>query len=110
MSALTPDMISELLSSQRTRGDYDKALSEFLKSGETAIEVNTDSGVLAGKSADQVKTGLENAKKRTNESGQLVHTGANNVRVIKKEEAVFLIDTSKVEGAGAVTADEADEA
>jgi hypothetical protein len=100
MTVLDNDMIADLLQGQRTRGDYDTVVRDFLASGAPGIRVPLDSGALAGKTPDQAKTGLENARKRTDSNtGQLVHQGAQNVKVVKKEDIVYLIDTSKVAGA-----------
>ena len=74
--------IQQLLSGQKSRGDYDAELRSFLESGSPGIEVSLTEGRFAGKKASQVKTGLDNARKRTNEGGGLVHKGAENVKVI----------------------------
>lgn len=97
-NALTSDQITELLASSRSRGEYDQYLKEFMESGDPGRLVERDGGILAGKTEDQTKVGLENAKKRTNDAGELVHKGANLIKVIKKEGQVYVIDTSKVEG------------
>lgn len=104
MTALTPDLISELLAGARTKGAGDDVLTSFLDSDEAGIEVDLDSGPLAGKSAIQASTALNNAKKRTkqNDKGEtvMVHPEAAQVQVIKRKindvERVFLIDKSKV--------------
>jgi hypothetical protein len=97
-NALTADQITELLASSRSRGEYDQFLKGFMESGDAGTLVDREGGILAGKSEDQAKVGLENAKKRTNDAGELVHKGANLIKVIKKEGQVYIIDTSKVEG------------
>jgi hypothetical protein len=110
MQVLDDAFIADLLQGQRTRGDYDTVLRDFLASGAPGILIPLDSGPMTGKSADQVKTGLENARKRTDSNtGQLVHQGAQNVRVVKKDDLVYLIDTSKVQGAQAQQAQPAQE-
>jgi len=86
--------IQELLAVGRTRGAYGTVLSNFLESGEPGIEVPLDSGEIAGKSSKQAKTGLDNARKRTDEKGGLVYAGAQNVRVIEQDGKVYLINTS----------------
>ena len=107
MTTLSPNEIQELLSKARSRGEYDQYLKEFMESGDAGRLVDRESGILAGKSADQVKVGLENAKKRTDDNNKLIHgDGALAVKVIKKtegegddkEELVYVIDTSKVAG------------
>jgi hypothetical protein len=105
---LTAEAIQALLASSRGRGDYDSVLADFIKSGETGIEVDLSAGALAGKDAKNVVTGLNNAKGRMNkETGEPVHKGGHAVKVILRkvgegdnaEEHVFLINTSLVGGA-----------
>jgi len=95
MTALTPDKIAELLSKGRARGAYDPVMESFLTSGEAGIQVEA-TGALAGKTGKQIKSGLEAAKKRTNDNGVLVHEGAQNVRVIEADDNVYLINTAAV--------------
>jgi len=109
MSALTADMIQELLAGSRTRGAGTEVIKEFLDSDEAGIEVDLNSGPLAGKSPGQAYTTLLNAKKRTrtNESGstELAMPEAAKVRVIKRNQGtkenedwhVFLINTDKID-------------
>ncbi len=105
MSTLSPDMITQLLQKQRTRGDYESLIRSFLDSGEAGIEVPLDSGPLTGKTADQAKIGLDNARKRVDSTtGQPVIVGGHALKVVKvgkegEEQHVYLIDTSKVTGA-----------
>lgn len=81
--ALTAEMIQTLLSSAKSRGDYDQVLSDFINSGEAGIEVDLQSGPLTGKRAKQVKVGFDNARKKPNKEGTgLVHPGGKNVKVI----------------------------
>lgn len=104
-NALDMSTIQALLSNQKSRGDYDAELAAFLTSEEAGIEVSLTEGRFTGRTAQKVKTGLDNARKRTNEAGGLVHTGAQNVKVVAvgnvekgEEQHVYLIDTSKVGG------------
>jgi hypothetical protein len=95
-------MITELLSKQRTRGDYGTVIRNFLESNEAGIEVPLDSGPLAGKTADQVKIGLDNARKRVDSNtGQPDFPQGHALKVVKvgkegEDQHVYLIDTSKV--------------
>lgn len=93
-TALTPERIQELLSTQKSRGDYDAEIREFLSSNEAGIQVPLDSGRFSGRDAKKVKTGLDNARKRNNDDGTLVHNGGNNVKVIVSDDAVYLINTA----------------
>lgn len=93
-NVLDPTRIQELLAAGRTRGAYGSVLKTFLDSGEAGIEVPLDSGEIAGKSSKQAKTGLDNARKRTDDNGKLVYDGSQNVRVIEQEGHVYLINTS----------------
>jgi hypothetical protein len=115
VASLSADQIQDLLAGARSRGEYDQYLKEFLDSGDAGRLVDRESGILAGKGADQVKVGIENAKKRTNDAGTLLHPGAQHVKVIRKapqgddgkpmkdppdnQVMVYVIDTSKVAGA-----------
>lgn len=85
--------IQALLAAGRTRGAYGTVLQEFLESGEAGIEVDLTSGAIAGKSSKQAKTGLDSARKRTDEKGNLVYAGGQNVRVIEQDGHVYLINT-----------------
>jgi len=98
-NVLDPAKIQELLAAGRTRGAYGTVLSDFLTSGEAGIEVPLDSGPIAGKSSKQAKTGLDSARKRTDEKGNLVYAGAQNVRVIEQDGHVYLINTDSAEEA-----------
>ena len=97
MAALTQEQIQQLLANQRSRGDYDAVLSAFLDGGEAGEQVDLESGVLAGKDAKKVKTGLDNARKRINQStGKPVFEQGHAVKVIVAEDNVFLINTASV--------------
>ena len=103
--------IQELLSRQKSRGDYDADLREFLQSGEAGVEIDLTSGRFAGKRAKMVKVGFDNARKKTNEQG-LVHPGGNLVKVIavndknddegnpkgEVDEKIYLINTALLGG------------
>jgi hypothetical protein len=109
VSALSPDLIQELLAGSRTRGAGTEVIKDFIDSGEAGIEVDLNSGPLAGKNPGQAYTTLVNAKKRTktNEDGStvLAMPEAAKVRVIKRnagtkdapEFQVFLINTELVD-------------
>lgn len=97
VAALTQEQIQALLANQRSRGDYDAVLSAFLEGGEAGEQVDLESGVLAGKDAKKVKTGLDNARKRINQStGKPVFEQGHAVKVIVAEDQVFLINTAAV--------------
>jgi|SRR6185295_6755626 len=105
--AIDAQMIQALLSKQKSRGDYDADLRDFLSSGNAGVEIDLSSGRFAGKRAKQVKTGFDNARKKTNDQG-LVHPGGTLVKVIaindknddegnpkgEQEEHVYLINTA----------------
>jgi hypothetical protein len=102
-TALDPNMIQQLLSRTRSRGEYDEELSEFLSSGQVGVEIALTEGRFAGKGAKQVKTGFDNARKKTNANG-LVHAGGQNVKVVavtpkegeEGEEHLYLINQALV--------------
>lgn len=109
VSALTPDMIQDLLAGSRTRGAGTEVIKDFITSGDAGIEVDLNSGPLAGKNPGQAYITLTNAKKRTrtNEDGStvLAMPEAAKVRVIKRNSGdkenpewhVFLVNTDLVE-------------
>src|SRR4051812_8903266 len=88
MSELTQEAIAGLLSGSRTRGAGTEVIKDFLDSEAAGIEVDLNSGALAGKSPGQAYTTLLNAKKRTktDEGGAtvLAMPEAAKVRVIKR--------------------------
>ena len=90
--ALTPDQIQELLADSRGRGDYGTYLMNFVRSGSPGEQVDLTTGLLAGKTADKAKTGLENAKKARDKDGILKYPDAQDVLVIKKGDVVFVIN------------------
>ena len=93
-NVLTAEKIAELLAAGRVRGGYDKVLADFIESGEAGIEVDLSSGHIAGKTAKQATTGLNLARKRTDDNGKLKVEGANTVRVVEQDGHVFLINTA----------------
>lgn len=123
VQSLSLDEITGLLASQRGRGEYDEVLVDFLKSGEAGIVVPREGGTLAGKTADNVVTGLRNAINRTRD-GKIVHPEASECVAFKRmisgdpkseadkadesNYAVYLIDKSKLGAeAAAAVSDEA---
>jgi hypothetical protein len=97
--ALTADQIAELLKDNRGRGDYGQWLTDFVASGSAGEQVDTESGLLAGKTADKVKTGLENAKKARDRDGNLKLPQAQNTLIVKKDDMVFVINRDAAAGA-----------
>jgi len=96
--ALTPDQIAELLKDNRGRGDYGQWLTDFIASDSPGEQVDTESGLLAGKTADKVKTGLENAKKARDRDGNLKLPQAQNTLIVKKDDMVFVINRDAATG------------
>lgn len=105
MSALSPDMINELLSKARVKGSGDEVLKDFLESEEAGIEVSLTDGPFAGKSAQQAFTTLNNTKSKVHKDGELqgelVYPSAKQVVVVKRKgedgvEHVFLINKAKI--------------
>lgn len=87
-SELTEELINSLLSSSKQRGQYDAELKAILESNAKGVQIDLENGTFAGKKAQSVKTGLENAKKKLPEDVR------DTVRVIMQEENVFVINTS----------------
>lgn len=99
--ALTPDQINQLLSDQRGRGDYGVFLTDFVASKSSGEEVNLETGILAGKTAEKAKVGINNAIKSRDKNGALRYPDAQNVVVVspKGSDSVFVINKDFVGGA-----------
>lgn len=82
---LTDDLINSLLASSKQRGQYDTELKAILESGAKGVQIDLENGTFAGKKAQSVKTGLDNARKKLDEEAQAT------VRVIMQDEKVFVI-------------------
>lgn len=132
-TALTLDAINELLSSAKTRGDYEDELRAFVNGPDAGIEVDLTTGTLTGKDPKNVATGFNNARKKMLDNGQPAVPGGAQVKVLLrwvdtgepamddngnritndkgvpqniKEGHVFLINTAKVgDGSAAAPAD-----
>lgn len=88
-NVLSEDRINELLSMSKQRGLYEAEINSFVASGSRGVEVPLDSGTFAGKKAQSVKTGLDNARKKLDDVEV-----KNAIRVIKEEDHVFLLNTA----------------
>ena len=84
---LNDELIQNLLSSSKQRGQYDAELKAILDSGAKGVQIDLENGTFAGKKAQSVKTGFENAKKK------LADDVKDTVRVIMQEDNVFVINT-----------------
>lgn len=82
---LNDDVINALLASSKQRGQYDSELKAILDSGAKGVQIDLENGTFAGKKAQSVKTGLDNARKKLPEDVQAT------VRVIMQDEKVFVI-------------------
>lgn len=87
-NVLSADKVAELLASSKQRGVYEDELKSILAHGNRGEQVDLESGTLAGKKPQSVKTGLENAKKKLDEDVRA------NVRIILSEDQVFVINTA----------------
>jgi len=83
---LTDDLINSLLASSKQRGQYDTELKAILESKAKGVQIDLENGTFAGKKAQSVKTGLDNARKKLDEETQA------HVRVIMQDEKVFVIN------------------
>lgn len=82
---LNDDVINQLLASSKQRGQYDSELKAILDSDAKGVQIDLENGTFAGKKAQSVKTGLDNARKKLAEDVQAT------VRVIMQDEKVFVI-------------------
>ena len=81
LTELTDEQIAEAQSKTRARGVYDDALSQFMASGLRGAGIAPDSGPFEGKTAENIKSGLDNAKKRP-----IAPEGATDVKVVIYED------------------------
>ena len=79
--------LAEVLAGARGRGDYRTILEAFVGAGIRMAEIPLTEGLLEGKQASTVKTGFENAK-----NGKNPPAGADQVRVVKKEDKIYLVN------------------
>jgi len=85
---LSADLINQLLSSSKQRGQYDAELKAIIENGAKGVQVDLENGVFAGKKAQSVKTGLDNARKK------LAEDVRDTIRVIMQDDQVFVINTA----------------
>jgi hypothetical protein len=78
---LTDEEIAEAQSKTRARGVYDEALAMFLASGKRGAGIRPDNGPFEGKTVENIKSGLDNAKKRP-----IAPEGAADVKVVIYED------------------------
>lgn len=85
-TALDLSQIGDILGGTRSKTNAAEYLREFLASGDLGREVNLTAGSFAGKSAKQIKTALDNARKKvSDETGQLSVPGGTDVQVRVKQ-------------------------
>jgi hypothetical protein len=103
ITELDPTQLNEILSSVPERGAYDRELKDFLASESAGVEISLVEGRFQQKKPQSVKTGFEQAIKRTDSNGNRVAPeGADDVSVKIYKERVFLInDRLAREAAGA---------
>jgi hypothetical protein len=78
--------IASVLAGSRKRGDYREALETFVASGNKGERIDVEAGPFQGKSLTALyQSFVQNAK-----------THASNVRVVKNDEGVYLINTDLV--------------
>jgi len=92
MAGMSPEEILQILGQSRTKGEYAGYLKTFLDSGEAGVAVNDTWPALSQKKATTVKQGFENAKDKKD-----APEGAENVKVVKSNEQVYLFNLSLVE-------------
>lgn len=78
--------IDEILGSTRSKTNATLYLNEFLSSNELGREIPLDSGMFVGKSAKQVKTALDVARKKVTDDGKLVVPNGTDLTVRIKQE------------------------
>lgn len=94
MAGLTAEQIQALLGKTRTKGGYIVKLKTFLESGENGCDTKATWPELAGKKSNTLKQGFEGALSHKD----LVDVeGMDQIKVIKSEEDVFLVNLAQVE-------------
>lgn len=99
MSEMVLDLqsIGDILGGTRSKTNASDYLRDFLASGDLGREVNLNAGSFAGKSAKQIKTALDNARKKVNEeTGTLAIPNGTDVQVRVKQETEGKGDAKKV--------------
>lgn len=86
MTALSPEQIAELRAKVTVRGEYGRQLQEFIASDEAGVQISLTEGAFKDRKPESVKIGFDNARKSKN-----APEGADNVRVLKDEDSVFLL-------------------
>lgn len=87
MAGLTAEEIQALLGRSRTKGQYVVRLNEFVGTGEMGINVRETWVEFADKQASTLKQGFDNAR-----DNKEAAEGTDQVKVIKQEDDVFLIN------------------
>jgi hypothetical protein len=96
VQGLSAEQINALMAGSRTKGQYSEALGTFLESGEAGVSVDEAFPHLAGKNAGSVKQGFDGARTKKD-----APEGADQVRVIKQGDTVYLLNQALIAGAEA---------
>jgi hypothetical protein len=111
--------VMDILGTTRSKTDAGGFLNEFIESGALGKEISLTDGTFAGKDVKQVKTALDNARKKvSDETGNLVIQGGTDLQIRIKQntngkrgkekvvtsEHVFIINTKLVGEAQAAQA------
>ncbi len=79
---------ADILAGAAGRGDYRTILEAFIQAGVRIAEVTLNEGLLEGRTnAQTVKTGFDNVK-----SSKKPLEGADQIKVVKKDERVYLVN------------------
>jgi hypothetical protein len=93
ITELSADALNEVLSSVPERGAYDRELRDFIESGSAGVEISLTEGRFAGRKPQSIKTGFEQAIKRTDSNGnRTAPEGSEDVSVKVWKERVFMIN------------------
>jgi len=89
---LNDDFVDALLSGSGTKGTYGIEFAKFVDSGARGVKVDLENGVFAGKKATSVRSSFEIARKKFGEKSDEHKAVAEAIRVIAKDEQVYLIN------------------
>lgn len=89
--------VLNVLGNTRSKTDSATYLRDFLTSGQLGIEVDLSAGSFAGKTAKQIKSALDVARKKvSDETGALVIPGGTDIQVRIKQDTNGMKGAEKV--------------
>ena len=91
---LNDDFVNDLLAGAGAKGQYGIEFNAFVNSGVRGVKVDLETGTFAGKKPTSVRSSFEIARKKYGEKSEENKAVADAIRVIAKDEQVYLINTA----------------